>query len=399
MRASSTGCWRRRREDKEIHRTAAAPVMRARQGRRGDLSAALPHARLDRPVSGDRDDGRRRDAHDPDPQPERLRDGRGDRQDARLAAGQGPLPARPGIRLLRPQHGRRRGGRRRAPRRRGAGSPGAAAIHPRREHQWEPYGSAMVVKTRASRRREGQRARLEPRTLVDAARHASGRRSGQPACRRATSRSRSRCPCRAMAARRTTRPTAMPSRSTSSRPAGRHPFHHRDAAARVLDARASAPTPTSSRSNPSSTNWRTRRGADPLAYRLRFLKDRARPRRPDQGGRRSSAGTGSRRSRNRGRGIAFAQYKNYAALLRRRDGGRGQPANGRVRVIRVAAAADSGHIVSPDGIANQIEGGIIQSLSWTPQGGGQVRQTGCCRRTGRAIRSSPSGGAADRDRA
>ena len=29
------------------------------------------------------------------------------------------------------------------------------------------------------------------------------------------------------------------------------------------------------------------------------------------------------------------------------------------------ASADSGHIVNPDGVANQIEGGLIQSLSWT----------------------------------
>ena len=34
-------------------------------------------------------------------------------------------------------------------------------------------------------------------------------------------------------------------------------------------------------------------------------------------------------------------------------------------MIRVATAADSGHAVSPDGIANQIEGGVIQSLSWS----------------------------------
>jgi nicotinate dehydrogenase subunit B len=33
--------------------------------------------------------------------------------------------------------------------------------------------------------------------------------------------------------------------------------------------------------------------------------------------------------------------------------------------VRVSAAADSGHIVSPDGISNQIEGGVIQSLSWS----------------------------------
>jgi CO/xanthine dehydrogenase Mo-binding subunit len=36
-----------------------------------------------------------------------------------------------------------------------------------------------------------------------------------------------------------------------------------------------------------------------------------------------------------------------------------------VRVTRVAAAVDSGEAVNPDGIRNQIEGGIIQSLSWT----------------------------------
>jgi len=34
-------------------------------------------------------------------------------------------------------------------------------------------------------------------------------------------------------------------------------------------------------------------------------------------------------------------------------------------VLRAVAANDSGHMVSPDGIINQIEGGLIQSLSWT----------------------------------
>ena len=33
--------------------------------------------------------------------------------------------------------------------------------------------------------------------------------------------------------------------------------------------------------------------------------------------------------------------------------------------LGAVAANDSGHIVSPDGIANQIEGGLIQSLSWS----------------------------------
>jgi len=36
-----------------------------------------------------------------------------------------------------------------------------------------------------------------------------------------------------------------------------------------------------------------------------------------------------------------------------------------VRVPRAWAAVDSGLIINPDGLANQMEGGIIQSVSWT----------------------------------
>ena len=36
-----------------------------------------------------------------------------------------------------------------------------------------------------------------------------------------------------------------------------------------------------------------------------------------------------------------------------------------MRVTRAVAAVDAGQIVNPDGVRNQIEGGIIQSASWT----------------------------------
>ena len=39
--------------------------------------------------------------------------------------------------------------------------------------------------------------------------------------------------------------------------------------------------------------------------------------------------------------------------------------SGRVRVPHAYAAADAGQIISPDGLSNQIEGGMIQSNSWT----------------------------------
>ena len=40
-------------------------------------------------------------------------------------------------------------------------------------------------------------------------------------------------------------------------------------------------------------------------------------------------------------------------------------ASGKVHVKRAVAAVDAGMIVNPDGVKNQIEGGIIQSTSWT----------------------------------
>jgi len=67
----------------------------------------------------------------------------------------------------------------------------------------------------------------------------------------------------------------------------------------------------------------------------------------------------------RGRGIGFAKYKNlacYCAVIADVEVDR---ASGRVRVTRAYAAADSGLIINPDGLTNQIEGGIIQSTSWT----------------------------------
>ena len=38
---------------------------------------------------------------------------------------------------------------------------------------------------------------------------------------------------------------------------------------------------------------------------------------------------------------------------------------GEVRLRRATAALDAGEVVNPDGIKNQIEGGILQAASWT----------------------------------
>jgi CO/xanthine dehydrogenase Mo-binding subunit len=67
----------------------------------------------------------------------------------------------------------------------------------------------------------------------------------------------------------------------------------------------------------------------------------------------------------RGRGFAFARYKNLAAYCAIACEVEVWRESGEVRIERVVAAVDSGEAVNPDGIRNQIEGGIVQSASWT----------------------------------
>ena len=113
-------------------------------------------------------------------------------------------------------------------------------------------------------------------------------------------------------------------------------------------------------------------GVDPIAYRLRHLSD-ARARSVIESVSLSSGwrpgNLGDRGQTDapvlRGRGIGFARYKNhacYCAVVADVDVHR---SSGLVRVVRVWATVDAGLVINPDGIVNQIEGGIIQSASWT----------------------------------
>lgn len=66
----------------------------------------------------------------------------------------------------------------------------------------------------------------------------------------------------------------------------------------------------------------------------------------------------------RGCGMAFARYKNIGAYCAIAMEIEVERESGRIAVRRVQAAVDAGQPANPDGIANQVEGGIIQSLSW-----------------------------------
>jgi CO/xanthine dehydrogenase Mo-binding subunit len=102
-------------------------------------------------------------------------------------------------------------------------------------------------------------------------------------------------------------------------------------------------------------------GEDPLAYRLRHLKD--------ERGRavleRAAAMADWGRAvvaDGRGRGLGFARYKNtgaWCAVVAEVD------VEAEPRATQLWIAVDVGEAINPDGVVNQIEGGAIQATSWT----------------------------------
>jgi nicotinate dehydrogenase subunit B len=105
-------------------------------------------------------------------------------------------------------------------------------------------------------------------------------------------------------------------------------------------------------------------GRDPLEFRLAHLDDergrevlRAATERAGWRDRRSESG--------RGMGLAYARYKNsacYAAVVVEVAV---DDDTAEVRLERAVIAADAGQVVDPTGLTNQLEGGLVQSASWT----------------------------------
>lgn len=105
--------------------------------------------------------------------------------------------------------------------------------------------------------------------------------------------------------------------------------------------------------------------ADPVEFRLRHLDD---PRGRDVISAAADEFSWAARPRpgnGQGCGFAFARYKNLAAYCAVAMQVEVDPESGRTRIMRAAAAVDAGEVINPDGIRNQIEGSMLQSLSWT----------------------------------
>jgi len=111
-------------------------------------------------------------------------------------------------------------------------------------------------------------------------------------------------------------------------------------------------------------------GVDPVEYRLRYL---ANPRERavliaavEKAGwdpRPSPCTNETELPEGEGRGVAFARYENDQAIVACIAKVQVEKNTGVVRVKRIVVAHDCGLIINPDGVKNQIEGNVIQSLS------------------------------------
>jgi nicotinate dehydrogenase subunit B len=107
-------------------------------------------------------------------------------------------------------------------------------------------------------------------------------------------------------------------------------------------------------------------GADPVQFRLQHLDDpRAQAVISAAAQKFGWADTSRAKMPGRGRGFAFARYKNLAAYCAIACEMEVARETGRARMVRAVVAVDAGQVVNPDGVANQIEGAILQSMSWT----------------------------------
>ncbi len=106
-------------------------------------------------------------------------------------------------------------------------------------------------------------------------------------------------------------------------------------------------------------------GTDPVAFRLLHLNDPRAVAVVQAAARLAGWQPGAAGGKGHGRGFAFAKYKNQMAYVACVADVAVERGSGVIRVQKVAAAVDCGETINPDGMRNQVEGGIIQAVSWS----------------------------------
>jgi nicotinate dehydrogenase subunit B len=231
------------------------------------------------------------------------------------------------------------------------------------EHAWEPYGPAMVTKLKATLDEGGKIADWN----FEVWSNTHSMRPGGAGCM--------------LAAQHMAQPFAVPAPKPIPLPEGggdrnaipiytfpnAHVVHHfipamplRISAMRALGAYHNVFSIESFMDELAGLA-----GADPVEFRLKHLDD---PRGRDVI-EKAAQGFGWEKDQmppqDRGFGFAFARYKNLAAYCAIASEVEVNRETGRARLVRAVAAVDSGQVVNPDGLINQIEGAIVQSMSWT----------------------------------
>jgi len=231
------------------------------------------------------------------------------------------------------------------------------------EHAWEPYGPAMVTKLKASLDDGGKIADWN----FEVWSNTHSMRPGGAGCM--------------LAAQHMAQPFAVPAPKPIPLPEGggdrnaipiynfpnAHVVHHfipamplRISAMRALGAYHNVFSIESFMDELAGLA-----GADPVEFRLKHLDD---PRGRDVI-EKAAQGFGWQKNQmpplDRGFGFAFARYKNLAAYCAVASEVEVNRETGRARLVRAVAAVDSGQVINPDGLINQIEGAIVQSMSWT----------------------------------
>jgi CO/xanthine dehydrogenase Mo-binding subunit len=104
--------------------------------------------------------------------------------------------------------------------------------------------------------------------------------------------------------------------------------------------------------------------SDPIEFRLAHLSDPRAIAVVRAAASRSRWQPGLKGDGQRGRGFAYSRYKNIGAYAAMVVDVHVDCSTGDITVTNVTAAIDVGRVINPDGVRNQIEGGIIQALSW-----------------------------------
>ena len=105
--------------------------------------------------------------------------------------------------------------------------------------------------------------------------------------------------------------------------------------------------------------------ADPVDFRLKHLNDPRAVAVIKAAAEDFQWASRPKRSPGQGHGVGFARYKNLAAYCAVIMEVTVDHETGRTRVVRAVAAVDTGQVVNPNGVVNQIQGSILQSMSWT----------------------------------